>query len=148
VYTHSQVFKHILVLVQTQLPKVFLFVICVSCFQLFTPLLTDTKEHVQQDIEDICKYPWRERFVNFFFFHILILTSITSFAEFMKTIEPPNPVHEFQNIFLTGATGFVGRCVSCQYKALWFGKKACAHHISLNKINRKYGSHSSQEHLR
>jgi hypothetical protein len=111
--------------VQTQLPKAFfLFVICILCFQLFTSLLTDTKEQVQQDIEEICKYPLCERVVECFFLYILILTSITSFAEFMKTTEPPNPVHEFQNIFLTGATGFVGRYVSCQYKALWFGKKA------------------------
>eukprot|EP00026_Physarum_polycephalum_P000465 Phypoly_transcript_00466.p1 GENE.Phypoly_transcript_00466~~Phypoly_transcript_00466.p1 ORF type:complete len:1508 (+),score=196.62 Phypoly_transcript_00466:129-4526(+) len=47
----------------------------------------DSREQVFQDIEDICN----------------------SFAKYMKVLEPASEAREFQNIFLTGATGFVGR---------------------------------------
>eukprot|EP00026_Physarum_polycephalum_P000035 Phypoly_transcript_00035.p1 GENE.Phypoly_transcript_00035~~Phypoly_transcript_00035.p1 ORF type:complete len:2948 (+),score=330.54 Phypoly_transcript_00035:176-8845(+) len=49
----------------------------------------DSVEQVRKDIEDISN----------------------SFSEYVRTIGPPSlsPVHEPQNIFLTGATGFLGR---------------------------------------
>eukprot|EP00026_Physarum_polycephalum_P000641 Phypoly_transcript_00642.p1 GENE.Phypoly_transcript_00642~~Phypoly_transcript_00642.p1 ORF type:complete len:1425 (+),score=228.18 Phypoly_transcript_00642:309-4277(+) len=53
----------------------------------------DTKEFVQQDIEDIC----------------------SKFADHTKEMKDiPTPVKEFQNIFLTGAAGFIGRVILAQ----------------------------------